>query len=357
MHKVSIALVPSTAVPGRFSVRALVLTASVAFLAGLLLPASGGAGSGSQLRQRADRLRGENSTLATRSRSAVVELYALESRLSAAQARVASLRTQSLAVQREQASARQHLAIVHRVLAVSQQHLRARLVELYEGDEPHGTLAIFLGAQSLGDVVTRLDHLGNFAAQDRTMIREAHTARLSLRKLTRSLATRASRLKELESSAAAAAASLKSARQDRLGYIAGLRSQQRLNASQISSLDRQASEADARAHELAAQQAVSPPPAPVQAPAPSGGARAMTVVSTAYALTGTTATGIPVGPGIVAVDPTVIPLGTRMTIPGYGEGVAADTGSAIQGAMIDVWVPTEAQAIIWGRKTLTIYLH
>ncbi len=46
-----------------------------------------------------------------------------------------------------------------------------------------------------------------------------------------------------------------------------------------------------------------------------------------------------------------------MTIPGYGEGVAADTGSAIQGAMIDVWVPTEAQAIIWGRKTLTIYLH
>ncbi len=83
----------------------------------------------------------------------------------------------------------------------------------------------------------------------------------------------------------------------------------------------------------------------------------MTVVSTAYALTGTTATGIPVGPGIVAVDPTVIPLGTRMTIPGYGEGVAADTGSAIQGAMIDVWVPTEAQAIIWGRKTLTIYLH
>ena len=54
----------------------------------------------------------------------------------------------------------------------------------------------------------------------------------------------------------------------------------------------------------------------------------MTVLATAYCLTGTTATGLPVGPGIVAVDPTVIPLGTRMTIPGYGEGVAADTGGA-----------------------------
>ena len=83
----------------------------------------------------------------------------------------------------------------------------------------------------------------------------------------------------------------------------------------------------------------------------------MTVVSTAYALTGTTATGIPVGPGIVAVDPSVIPLGTRMTIPGYGEGVAADTGGAIIGARIDVWVPTEAQAVTWGVRTVTITLH
>ena len=45
-----------------------------------------------------------------------------------------------------------------------------------------------------------------------------------------------------------------------------------------------------------------------------------------------------------------------MTIPGYGEGVAADTG-AIVGARIDVWVPTEAEAVQWGVKTITIFLH
>jgi 3D (Asp-Asp-Asp) domain-containing protein len=82
----------------------------------------------------------------------------------------------------------------------------------------------------------------------------------------------------------------------------------------------------------------------------------MTVYATAYCLKGSTATGLPVGPGIVAVDPTVIPLGTRMTIPGYGEGVAADTGGAIKGARIDVWIGSCAAAAAFTR-TVTITFH
>ena len=85
--------------------------------------------------------------------------------------------------------------------------------------------------------------------------------------------------------------------------------------------------------------------------------RTLTVSSTGYALTGRTATGIPVGYGVVAVDPSVIPLGTRLTIPGYGEGVAADRGSAVRGNTIDLWFPTLAQARAWGRRTVTIRLH
>jgi 3D (Asp-Asp-Asp) domain-containing protein len=64
-----------------------------------------------------------------------------------------------------------------------------------------------------------------------------------------------------------------------------------------------------------------------------------------------------VGYGVVAVDPSVIPLGTRMTIPGYGEGIAADTGGAIRGAVIDLWFPSAGQAAAWGRRTVTITLH
>jgi 3D (Asp-Asp-Asp) domain-containing protein len=46
-----------------------------------------------------------------------------------------------------------------------------------------------------------------------------------------------------------------------------------------------------------------------------------------------------------------------MFVPGYGEGVAADTGSAVKGAVIDLWFPTCGQALQWGWRTVTITLH
>ena len=82
------------------------------------------------------------------------------------------------------------------------------------------------------------------------------------------------------------------------------------------------------------------PPAP---PAPSLAAgTTLSVSSTAYSLPGHTASGLPVGQGICATDPRVIPLGTRFDVPGYGSCVAADTGSAVIGATIDIWMPGRA---------------
>jgi 3D (Asp-Asp-Asp) domain-containing protein len=72
---------------------------------------------------------------------------------------------------------------------------------------------------------------------------------------------------------------------------------------------------------------------------------------------GTTATGLRVGWGVAAVDPSVIPLGTHMTVPGYGVAVAADTGGAVTGATIDLWFPTVAQANAWGRRVVTVVLR
>ena len=60
---------------------------------------------------------------------------------------------------------------------------------------------------------------------------------------------------------------------------------------------------------------------------------------TGYSLGGSTATGLPVGWGVAAVDPSVIALGTHMTVPGYGEAIAADTGGSVVGATIDLLVP------------------
>jgi len=81
------------------------------------------------------------------------------------------------------------------------------------------------------------------------------------------------------------------------------------------------------------------------------------VDAVAYHLPGSTALGVPVRKGVVAVDPRLIPLGTRLHIPGYGQGLAADVGYAIKGRIIDLWFPTTAAARKWGRRTVTITVY
>jgi 3D (Asp-Asp-Asp) domain-containing protein len=79
---------------------------------------------------------------------------------------------------------------------------------------------------------------------------------------------------------------------------------------------------------------VSPKPPAARRPA-----HTMQVWVTGYDLAGTTATGTQTGPGVCAVDPYVIPLGTHLTIAGVGQCTALDTGPDIAGARVDVWVP------------------
>ncbi len=72
--------------------------------------------------------------------------------------------------------------------------------------------------------------------------------------------------------------------------------------------------------------------------------------------TGITFTGTKAGYGTVAVDPSVIPLGSKVYIPGYGVGIAADTGGAIKGNRIDVCYESKEQALEWGVKNLPVYV-
>lgn len=68
-----------------------------------------------------------------------------------------------------------------------------------------------------------------------------------------------------------------------------------------------------------------------------------------------TATGLPQGKGVIAVDPSVIKLGTHGYIPGYGSAIAGDTGGAVKGNMIDVGFP-DAHTSGWISHYVDIYL-
>jgi peptidoglycan DL-endopeptidase CwlO len=334
---------------------ALALVAVCAFFVAAL-PAGAGAGATDQ----ADALRGQQSSLAGRSRAAVLSLYSLDTELARSRAALASLRARAAAVERRRADAATEIGVARGVLVESQAQLAARLRTLYEEGEPDA-ISVLLGATSLQNAVSRLDELDRAAHLDRQAINESRTARQRLAKLVATLRARAADLQQLTAAEERTTSSLEAARAERVRYIARLRDEQRLKAAQIARLAATAragasrSEAIEAAHgSPASVAAVATPPAATPA-APIG--NSITVTATGYSLAGTTSTGLPAGWGIVAVDPGVIPLGTHLTIPGYGDGVAADTGGAVHGAVIDLWFPTQAQALAWGRRVVTITVH
>jgi cystine transport system substrate-binding protein len=315
-------------------------------------------------------LRSQASTLDARAHQALLDLYALDTRYRTAQATLASLRSRAARLQTQQHELTQQISATRQTLATSQGRLAAHLRSLYEEGDV-STLAVVLGAQSLDDAVTQLDDLSRVADQSRQVVEVTSAAQTRLARARSTLAARRAQLADAVGAARRTADDLAAARSGRLAFIAQLRSRQQLKAQQIASLQLAAQRVEAKSASLqaAADTATATPspvaltapgattPAPAPAPAPAAGGRTLTVSSTGYALPGRTATGIPVGWGVVAVDPSVIRLGTRMTIPGYGEGVAADTGSAVRGATIDLWFPTLAQALAWGRRTITITIH
>lgn len=69
---------------------------------------------------------------------------------------------------------------------------------------------------------------------------------------------------------------------------------------------------------------------------------------------GVTARGTRAKTGTIAADPSFFPFGTRLRIPGYGEGIVEDVGGSIQGRHIDVWFPSHEEARKWGTRDLTV---
>jgi peptidoglycan DL-endopeptidase CwlO len=281
--------------------------------------------------------------LSARAQSAWLSSVSLGTRLEQTRAALIRLRARTRTIAGQRAEAAQSLQVARRTLAVSQQRLGERLRILYEqGDSD--PLAVLVGAKSIDEAISGLENLHRVAGQDRTVIDQAKSARATLTRATQRLAAQEAQARQAEEATAASLAALEAARRERAAMLASLDETRDSNSAEISSLESRA--LTAAQHRSTAQPT-----------APAAGGRNLTVTATGYALRGTTATGVAVAYGIVAVDPSVIPLGTRMTVPGYGEGVAADTGGAVRGARIDLWFPTRAEALTWGSRTVTITLH
>jgi 3D (Asp-Asp-Asp) domain-containing protein len=284
--------------------------------------------------------------LDTRIHQALLGVYSLDSRLHAWQARLASLQAAAVELRRRSSALRQELGAARTTLHISQDRLAVNLRSLYERGNVN-PVAVVLGATSLADGLRRLDDLKSVADQSSRMVAATTLARRRLIRSRLLLAAEARRLERSLEAARQAEQKLAAAATARLAYVSALREKARLQAAQVQSVVATAQAAEQKSQQLQ--------PATTTAPSASG-SRSLVVSATCYDLPGKTATGMPVGPGVVAVDPSVIPLGSKMYVPGYGNGVAADVGSGVQGATIDLWMP-QAQCMAWGRRTVTITIY
>jgi 3D (Asp-Asp-Asp) domain-containing protein len=321
--------------------------------AALALPGSGG-GANPPL----STLRGREAALGGKTQAALLSLYSLDARLVQSHARAAALHARAARARAQLEAVVREKAIAQHAWRASVAALESHMRTLYEHGEPD-ELAVLLGASSIDDALTRLDEVERTAKLNRDAIMQTRRVRTQLIGLQRELERRSQQLHALAVAAEETTAQLARARARKAGYIASLVRARAFTAATIARLEAQAKVSAARRPAPAIETVSAPistaPRPDAVPPMPDPGT--LTVTATGYSLVGHTATGLLVGWGVVAVDPAVIPLGTRITIPGYGDGVAADTGGAVRGAAIDLWFPTEAQAHAWGRRTVTITLH
>jgi 3D (Asp-Asp-Asp) domain-containing protein len=308
---------------------------------------------------------GQLSSLVAAERSAELELFAAESALARARSASARLERRRQALETALRRAQANAALTRRALTATNVRVATLLRRLYvEGDpEP---IAVLLGARSLDGMLTGIDELERATLRNRRLAADvrvqAGRLRLRVARLTRARRALAVAERRAEAAVAADVAALAARR----ATIERIRRSAHLTRARLAAVEARAKAAQLASERLAAGPSVAgpaptadagPPPGGEPPPQAASGTRILVVDAVAYHLPGRTASGLSVGVGVIAVDPAVIPLGTRVFVPGYGPAVAADVGSAIKGAVIDLWMPSTAAARAWGRRTVTITVY
>jgi 3D (Asp-Asp-Asp) domain-containing protein len=296
----------------------------------------------------------------------MLELYAAESSLARARMDADRLEQRRLELESSLRRAQRHLAIVRASLEATNERIATLLRRLYTDGQAE-PLAVLLGARSFQGMLAGIDELERATLTNRDLAAQARAHARLLQAMLARLARARAQLTAAEGRARDAVAASAAASDARRTTIAQIRRRTHLTQARLANLEARAKAAQRASVRLSADvpSRATPdhaPPAATPSSSPgvstSGpGTHTLVVDAVAYHLPGHTASGLPVGVGVIAVDPAVIPLGTRVFVPGYGAAVAADVGSAIRGPIIDLWMPSTAAARAWGRRTVTITVY
>lgn len=233
-------------------------------------------------------------------------------------------------------------------------------------------LQVLLGSHDLSDFITRMDITAKILQYDNNIISTVKDERDQITEQDNNLKNENSKIQALKVSNEQMLTSLTSNMTEERTLLsqASAKEQQliqKIHAEEVAAAQAKAA-ADAKAAAQKAQaEAAQKAKASVNSsssatiaaqPAASSGT-VITVVATAYSDAGYTSNGMqtsrnPNGYSTIAVDPSVIPINSKVYVQGYGYAIAADTGSAIIGNRIDVFFPSPNDAHNWGARTVNV---
>lgn len=319
------------------------------------------------------------------------------------------LKAQIVATEESQIETKAAIEAQKEVIASRKEQLKTRLVALQTSDATKNQVLMLLDSENFADFVNRVYIVGQLQAADNEQLEAAISEEEKLAALEEQLALEIETVKAAESrlnsestALAEELTSLKGILSENQTVLSQVKTEYADEAARLAAEEAQA-KADAVAAKAAEEQqiaeassaaavaavaAVAQSASSVQAPVsqitdssvaaveaapivtvttptvtetPAAQGKTLVVSATAYSrheagLSNFTATGIDlsINPTVIAVDPSVIPLGSLVSVPGYGIAIAGDTGGAIIGNKIDLHMEDLNAALAFGRQTLTI---
>lgn len=213
-------------------------------------------------------------------------------------------------------------------------------------------LEVLLSSQNLGDFISRLDTVTRIVSFDKNVINKLKLERQAILDQKKALDSENTKLQ-----------ALKNTNDSKLSKLNNDVKEQKDLLSKVTEKEQQLLASQSQANELASA-SVSSSSSGTLSRGMSGSvsySQVIDICATAYSGDGITASGTatkrdPNGYSTIAVDPRVIPIGSRVYVEGYGYAVADDTGGAIKGNRIDVFFNSEAEAQNWGVRSVKVYI-
>jgi len=286
--------------------------------------------------------------LRSEEKALLADLVALESQLQQNQQELGMLQKEISSTQIELIEVQQAYQDKKVELKEKSETLHKRLESIYT-ESRFVNFEFIFSCKDIASLLSRIDYLGLIADQDSKLVQKISSEKESLEKTEAKIEQDKRELMELEANCKSTKAELDSKIQEKELLINDVRARKLQTEENLQTLMNQATAIRANMDRIQ--------------PTSRGTARgSLRMLATGYCpcarccgkSTGITASGLPAGKGVVAVDPKVIPLGTKLYIAGYGEAIAGDTGGNIVGNRIDLGFDSHSQALSWGKRWVIV---